>query len=157
MPESREKNHLYANAVQNALFTFQMIEEALKIHIGLSYEILKRTAPLPVAFNFDTSAIRNAPLGKLIKLFSGITANRQLVSDLSKIVEWRNFCAHRAYKHEFMSRMSSTPVSPNDVTDVLTITAFSVSLVEQLGNEMRTLRDVHLALFGKDTSQDGEV
>jgi hypothetical protein len=158
MPESHyEKNHAYALAVQSALFTFQMIEEALKIYIGLSYEILKRSAPAPIAFNFDASAIHNAPLGKLIKMFSGVTANRQLASDLSKIVEWRNFCAHRAYKHEFMSRRGPTPVSANDVADVQTATAFAVSLVEQLGNEMRALREVHLALLGLDGEPGVEV
>jgi hypothetical protein len=145
MPESNsEKNHPYTLAVQNALFTFQMVEEALKICVGLSYEILKHSAPSPVTFNFDASSIHNAPLGKLIKMFSGVTANRQLVRDLGKIVEWRNFCAHCAYKHEFMNRGGTNPVSAKDVVDVQTTTTFAVNLVEQLGNEMRALKQAHL-------------
>ena len=91
-----ERNHVYVLSVQNALFAFQMIEEALKIYIGVSYEIIKRSAPSPVAFNFDASAINNAPLGKLIKMFSRVSANNKLIGDLRKIEEWRNFCARFA-------------------------------------------------------------
>jgi hypothetical protein len=124
-----QRNHVYVLAVQNALFAFQMIEEALKIYIRGSYEIIKRSVPSPVAFNFDASAIKNAPLGKLIKMFSGISANNKLIGDLRKIEEWRNFCAHRAYTHEFMRRQSGTPVSAKDVEDVATVANFAIDLV----------------------------
>ncbi|MGZ8983469.1 MAG: hypothetical protein ACXW11_05890 [Methylotenera sp.] len=149
MPESnREKNHAYILAVQNALFTFQMIEESLKICVGLSYKIIKHSVPPPTAFNFDASNINNAPLGKLIQMFSGVTANLQLVGELRKIMEWRNFCAHRAYTHEFMSRRGSAPVSSDDVEDVQAATTFGVNLVEQVASEMRALQKAHFAVFG---------
>ena len=145
---STERDHAYVLAIQNALFSFQMIEEALKICVGLSYEIILRSAPSPVAFNFDASAINKAPLGKLIKMFSGVSENRQLIADLRTIEEWRNFCAHGAYKHEFMSRQAATPVSAKDVTDVQTVTTFAANLVEQIGTDMLPLREVHRALLG---------
>jgi hypothetical protein len=138
-----EKNHNYVLAVQNALFAFQMIEESLKICIGLSYEIITRAAPFPVVFNFDASAINNAPLGKLIKLFSGVSANNELIGDLRKIEGWRNFCAHRAYTHEFMSRQSGTPVSAKDVEDVSLVITSAVDLLKQIGNDMHVLRETH--------------
>jgi len=152
-----EKNHAYVLTVQNALFAFQMIEEALKIYIGGSYEIIKRTAPSPVAFNFDSSAINNAPLGKLIKMFSGVSANNKLIGDLRKIEEWRNFCAHRAYTHEFMSRQSGTPVSAKDVDDIKTVTTFAVDLVKQIGNDMLILRETHRTVFEEKNESDSEV
>ena len=143
-----EKNHAYVTSVHKALFAFQMIEEGLKIYVGLSYEIIAHSAPSPVAFNFDPSAITSAPQARLIKLFAGVSAHGQLTADLRKIEEWRNFCAHRAYVHEFMSRQSDAPVSAKDVLDVQTITTFAVGLVNQIGDDMRTLRGVHRALFG---------
>ncbi len=152
-----ERNHVYVLAVQNALFTFQMIEEALKIYVGLSYEIIKRSAPAPVVFNFEASAINNAPLGKLTKMFSGISANSQLIGDLRKIEEWRNFCAHRAYTHEFMSRQSGTPVTEKDVEDVKAVTTFAVNLVQQIGNDMLVLRETHRTLFGAASESDSEI
>lgn len=144
-----EKNHAYVLAVQNALFTFQMIEESLKICVGLSYEIIKLSAPPPTAFNFDTNNINNAPLGKLIQMFSSVTTNQQLVSELRKILKWRNFCAHRAYVHEFMNRQGSTPITSDDIADVQTATTFGVNLVEQINSEMRSIRKVHLTIFGE--------
>ncbi len=145
-----ERNHAYVLAVQNALFAFQMIEEALKICVGLSYEIIARSAPSPVIFNFDASAINNAPLGKLIKMFSSVSANRHLIAELRNIEEWRNFCAHCAYKHEFMRRQSGAPVSTKDVVDVQTVASAAVKLVEKIGNDMCTLREVHRMLFCKE-------
>ena len=150
LESSSEKNHAYVLSVQNALFAFQMIEESLKICVGLSYEVISRATPPPVVFNLDAPAINNAPLGKLIKMFRGISANKQLIADLRKIEEWRNFCAHRAYVHEFMSRQSAAPVSAKEVADVQTVTTHAVNLVEQIGNDMRTLREVHRALFGAE-------
>jgi hypothetical protein len=144
---STERSHIYILAVQNALFSFQMIEEALKICVELSYQIIARSAPSPITFNFDASAINNTPLGKLIKMFSGVSANLQLIKDLRKIEEWRNFCAHCAYAHEFMSRQSGEPISAKDVEDVKIITTFSISLLEQVSNEMLILREMHKALF----------
>lgn len=142
-----ERNHVYVLAVQNALFAFQMIEEALKIYVGLSYEIIKGTAPSPVAFNFDVSSIKKAPLGKLTKMFSGISANQQLIGELRKIEEWRNFCAHRAYVHEFMNRQSGTPVTAKDIEDVKTVTTTAVNLVKQIGSDMLILRETHRSRF----------
>lgn len=158
MPESlTEKNHVYVLAVQNALFAFQMIEETLKIYIGGAYEIIKHTAPSPVAFNFDNSAINNAPLGKLIKMFSGVSANNKLIANLRKIEEWRNFYAHRAYTHEFMSRQSGTPVSAKDVDDVKTVTTFAADLVKKIGDDMIILRETHRAVFGAKSESDSEL
>lgn len=157
MPESStERNHAYVLAIQNALFAFQMIEEALKICVGLSYEVIVRSAPSPVVFSFDASAIYNAPLGKLIKMFAGVSANRQLIAELRKIEEWRNFCAHCAYKHEFMSRQSGSPISAKDVADVQTVTSIAVDLVGQIGNDMRALREAHRALSGAEHEPFGE-
>lgn len=137
------KNDAYVLAVQQALFSFQMIEEALKLSVRGSYEIIQFVAPSPVVFNFEPSAIANAPLGKLIKLFANVSSDKELIADLRKIEEWRNFCAHRAYVHEFMSRQSGEAVSEQDVEDVREITAFSVKLVEQLADVLRVLQQVH--------------
>ena len=140
------KNEIYISAVQNALFTFQMIEEALKICIMASYEILARSAPPPVVFSFDTVAITNSPLGQLIKTFSRVSANSILIKELKSIEEWRNFCAHRAYTHEFLKRGTSEAVSQSDIDDLQKVKAAGVKLVEQLGDEMVAIRAAHAKL-----------
>lgn len=140
------KNEIYISAAQNALFTFQMIEEALKICIRGSYEILVRSAPSPVVFSFEAEAITNSPLGQLIKMFSRVSANRTLIEDLKSIEKWRNFCAHRVYTHEFLKRGTSEAVSQSDIDDLQKVTAAGVKLVEQLGIEMVAIRSTHAKL-----------
>lgn len=138
-----QKNDAYILAVQQALFSFQMIEESLKLCIRGSYEIIQFVAPSPVAFNFELSAIEKAPLGRLIAWFGQVSSDKSLISDLKKIEKWRNFCAHRAYIHEFMSRQSGDAVTAKDVEDVQTIIAFSVKLVERLTEALRALQKIH--------------
>ena len=77
----------YVVAVHKALLSFQMLEEALKICVGLSYEIIAKAAPAPIVFRFDPTSINNAPLGKLIKMFSELNSNAVLVGDLGKAVK----------------------------------------------------------------------
>ncbi len=70
MSESpKERDISYIQAVQNALLSFQMIEEALKMCVGMSYEVIAKTAPSRVVFSFDPAEINNAPLRRLIKCF----------------------------------------------------------------------------------------
>ena len=140
------KNEIYISAVQNALFTFQMIEEALKICIMGSYEILVRSAPSPVVFSFDAAAITNSPLGQLIKMFSRVSANSTLVKELKSIEKWRNFCAHRAYAHEFLKRKTSEAVSQSDIDDLQKVIAAGVKLVEKLGVEIVAIQAAHAKL-----------
>ena len=90
-------------------------------------------------------------------MFSGVSANNKLIGDLRKIEEWRNFCAHRAYTHEFMSRQSGTPVSAKDVEDVKTVTTFAVDLVKKIGDDMLILRETHRTVFGAESESDNEV
>lgn len=142
----KAKNEIYISAVQNALFTFQMIEEALKICIRGSYEILVHSAPSPVVFSFEAKAITNLPLGQLIKMFSRVNANGTLIEELKSIEKWRNFCAHRAYTHEFLKRGTSEAVSQSDVDDLQKVIAAGVKLVEQLGIEMVAIRSTHARL-----------
>lgn len=144
------KNDAYLVAINKALLSFQMIEEALKICVGLSYEIIQTTAPPPIVFRFDPAVVLNAPLDRLIKMFSVVTVNEELVKDLRKVIEWRNYCAHNAFVHEFLDRASKSPFKPHPVEDVHIIIKFSVGLVERLGNEIKSIRETHVVVMGKN-------
>jgi hypothetical protein len=142
------KNEEYINAVNQALLSFQMIEEALKFCIGMSYEIIRTTTPLPIVFRFKPEAITHAPLEKLITMFSAVTLNDKLIKDLRKVIKWRNYCAHNSFVHEFLDRMGSSPFKPHPIEDVATIIKFSTSLVERVSDEMKSIRKLHAELIG---------
>ncbi len=120
-----------------------MLEEALKIYIGLSYEIIGKSVPPPVVFRFDKDKILNAPLGQLIKMISEVKDDDELINELRAIVKWRNFCAHNAFAHEFLNRASKSDFTPHDEKDVMTVSIHSAKLVERLGTELLSLREVH--------------
>ena len=152
------RNEAYIAAINRALLSFQMIEEALKICVGLSYEIIRATAPTPIVFRFDPAAIVSAPLERLIKMFSAVAANDDLVKDLRKVIEWRNYCAHAAFVHEFFDRASKSPFNPHTVEDIHTIIKFSADLVERLGNEIKAIRATHVVItreYHERTSEAG--
>lgn len=133
----------YLAAIHMALLSFQMVEEALKICIGLSYQVIEKAVPAPIVFRFDPASINDAPLGKLIKMFSAVNSNAELVRDLGKITKWRNFCAHNSFAHEFLDRAGKSPFTAHSAEDVEAVVKFSTSLVERLANEMKIIRELH--------------
>ncbi len=142
----------YPQLVRKALFSFQMIEEALKIYIGLSYEIINNVVPQPLTFKFEPNSINDAPLGKLIKWFSSISINNQLINELRRIEKWRNFCAHQAYLYEFKRRQSGTPIDDKEIDDLKIVAQSAIDLVTQISSDLIVLRKVH-AKFGESKSQ----
>jgi hypothetical protein len=145
---SNQASAAYIAAINKALLSFQMIEEALKICVGLSYELIAKTAPTPIVFRFDSAGINSAPMGKLIRMFSDINSNTELISDLGRVLKWRNFCAHNAFAHEFLDSAGASPFKAHDAEDVKVIVQFSSALVERLGNEMKEIRELHQVVMG---------
>jgi len=125
-----------------------MIEEALRICVGLSYEVLENSAPTPIVFRFKAKDINKASLGKLINMFSAVSSNAELIIDLGKVVEWRNYCAHNAFVHEFLDRTTKSPFKAHGSEDVEVVARVASSLVERLGTEMKAIREAHRAVIG---------
>lgn len=137
------RDEKYIVAVHSALLSFQMIEEALKIFVGLSYEIIQASTPQPLIFKFDKKTITEAPLSRIIKMYDNLSSNSELVSDLKKIIEWRNFCAHNAFRHELNLRSGTTQFSDHSIEDIHKIVEYSVILVQRLADEIRSIQDIH--------------
>ncbi len=132
------------------MLTFQMIEEALKICIGLSYQIIQATVPSPVQYRFSVKSINNAAMGRLISMYEEITSTPELANDLRKITEWRNFFAHNSFRHELLARTDSSPFRQHSIEDVRRVVLFSGELVERLGKEVQKLQKVYKSVIGKD-------
>lgn len=130
-----------------------MMEEALKLAIRGSYEILAHSTPAPVVFKFEMTSINNSPLGRLIKMFSQVNSNSELIKELKLSEEFRNFCAHRAYVHEFMNRKTSQAVSQNDIDDMRKATIQAADLVQKIGFEIAAIRKNHDRLYKKQESE----
>ncbi|MBN4065570.1 hypothetical protein JYT85_02860 [Desulfocapsa sp. AH-315-G09] len=137
----------YLTCLNKALLSFQMIEESLKLCIGLSYEVIAGSIPSDIAFKFSPESINNAALGRLIRMFANISKNETLIDDLQKVVNWRNFCAHNAYAHEFLKRNSNSLFTQHSAEDLGKVSIFSSDLVLRLSNELKKIQKIHTELI----------
>lgn len=144
------KNEQYLTWISKALVSFQLVEEALKQCIGVSYEIIAASNPLEVDFKFSPTSINDAPLGKLIKMFSNVSKNETLVEELKSkdILKWRNFFAHNAFMHEFMNRTSKSSCSPHSVNEVEVVARYVAGLGLKLRDEFERLQSIHVSVCG---------
>ena len=97
----------YRYAVTNALAGFQLIEESLKGYIEFYHETVRRFLPEEIAYDYSRKDVQDAALGKLTNVFSKITKNRQLISDLRSLQRMRDELAHTALIELFGSPPSS--------------------------------------------------
>jgi len=130
------KQDEYLTEAQGALFAFQMLEEALKIWIGLFYKMNDARKPA----GFKEKKLMNTPLGPLIDVYKTASGDSELVTDMKSAVEWRNFCAHNAYLHWLYSQTTSSPFTAHSVAELRQVKDFSSNLAQRVGNEINTLR-----------------
>ncbi len=144
------KDEQYLTWVSKALVSFQLVEEALKLCIGVSYEIIAASNPPEVDFQFSPSSINDAPLGNLIRMFSNVSKNEALVAELKSkdVLKWRNFCAHNAFMHEFMSRTSKSTFSPHSADEVEAVARHVAGLGLKLRDELKRLQSIHSRVCG---------
>lgn len=129
-------NDEYLAEVQNTLFAFQMLEEALKIRIGLFYEQNESSK----SHNFDAKKLMNDPLGRLIKKYEKASGNELLVAEMRSTLDWRNFCAHNAYQHWLYSKTGISPFTMHAIDDLRVVKRFTVNLVQRIGKEIEELK-----------------
>jgi len=133
----------FIKRVHVALYTFQMIEEALKVVVGLSYEIIQATAPAPISFTFQPSELNDAALGTLRKLYGRVSKNQATMTRLSEIASWRDYCAHRAFHIEFMSRTNEKYEAQKDGEGLAVVTRAALHLLEDFGREFTALQGTY--------------
>ena len=133
----------YIAALHNCLVRVQMIEEVLKIIVGLSYEIIAARTPAPVRFKFNSAAIQDAPMGRLIKMYAQVSNNEEMTQLLGKIIKWRNFCAHNAFMNESYVRLGNEQFTSHSHVELTKVVKHCSELMQQLGAEVTALQEVH--------------
>jgi|GEM_PF-3027525 len=136
----KNRDESFTSKIQAALYAFQMLEEGLKIVIGLSYEVIQASTPEPVKFTFNTDEIYNAPLGNLKKMYLRVSGNAELGKEIDQLIPWRNHCAHRAFLEEFMSRADVKRGNKEDEAGVVAATQATLRVLQTL----RSLRKVRI-------------
>jgi len=139
----KPRDESFTSKVQAALYAFQMLEEGLKIVIGLSYEVIQATTPEPVKFAFSADEINNAPLGNLKKMYLRVSGNAALGKEIDQLIPWRNYCAHRAFIEEYMSRADAQRENQKDEAGVVAATQATLQVLQTLQTELQQIRQLH--------------
>ena len=142
----KPRDESFISKVQAALSAFQMLEEGLKMVIGLSYEVIQATTPEPVKFTFDANEIYNAPLGKLKKMYLRVLGNAALGKEIDQLITWRNYCAHRAFTEEFMSRVDVQRENQKDEAGVVAATKATHQVMQIIKEELQQLHQLHASI-----------
>jgi hypothetical protein len=87
----------YRDSVNALLFDYQWIEELLRIVLSAYYEAIRRAKPEGVRFGLNRASLEKDALGTLVKKYSHLSPNEDLVANLKSLVGERNQCAHRSF------------------------------------------------------------
>jgi hypothetical protein len=95
-PLVEQGKELYSSAVNQVLAGYQLIEEMLKSYIATHFELTRAILAGRLHFDFHREDYQDAALGRLIQVFSKLTPNKALVSDLRSVVRHRDQIAHKS-------------------------------------------------------------
>jgi hypothetical protein len=81
--------------VAYALTGCQLVEEELKLYIAQAFEYVKKCVGKRLTFKFSGRDYEDASLERLIDAFRKLTDNEDLVRELRRFKDERNFLSHR--------------------------------------------------------------
>ena len=95
--------------IGSAASRFQFLEEGLKIHLDVCFEIVRRNIQGKLEFRYGDKDLRNKSLRPLINLFGKYSTNEDLIKRLKDLQDDRNYIAHQAYV------MIAAPTKPQEM------------------------------------------
>jgi hypothetical protein len=85
--------------VAQALSGCQLVEQELKLYITEAMELASKCIGQRMPFKFKGADYEDSSLERLIEAFKKLTDNEQLVSELRRFKDERNFLSHKGITH----------------------------------------------------------
>lgn len=85
--------------VAHALSGCQLVEQQLKLYITEAFDLVRKCLGDKMPFKMSGEDYEDSSFEKLIEIFSKLTKNEALVSDLRKFKKERNFLSHKGITH----------------------------------------------------------
>lgn len=85
--------------VAHALSGCQLVEQQLKLYISEALELAKKCIADRMVFKMSGEDYEDSSLERLIEAFKKLTENSQLVADLRRFKDERNFLSHKGITH----------------------------------------------------------
>jgi hypothetical protein len=129
---------LYEKFANQALGGYQIIEEQLKVYIGLHFDKTRALLNERLHFGFSSDDYRDAALGRLIQVFSKLCNNQPLIAELGTVKARRNHVAHKAFLILYRDGVPSAEYST--LLDELQSDVEKISeLISKIGKEINAL------------------
>jgi hypothetical protein len=93
------KESAFYSSVTHALMGCQLVEQELKLYITEAFDLVRKRLGHRAPFKMSGDDYEDASLDKLVKVFGQLTNNAQLVKDLRKFKDDRNYLSHKAIAH----------------------------------------------------------
>jgi hypothetical protein len=107
--------HEFYLKVGRSLGACQLVEQQLKLYLAEAYLLVRKQTNDVIPFKFESQDNEDAPLGVLVKAFSRLNDNGELIQSLKAFVKERNFLSHRAVTSCYYPDGS---VSTQDMSDL---------------------------------------
>jgi hypothetical protein len=125
---------MYEKGVNQLLAGFQLIEDMLKSYLEAHFDLTRAFLAGRLHFEFRREDYQEAPLNRLMHVFSRLCANSQLVTELRAVIKRRNDVAHRALLKLFDNQLSPTDYAAL-INELATDNAAVASLLQRLHDE----------------------
>lgn len=89
------------------LGNFQLLEFGLKVYIGKAYSLIKHCVGDKIYFDYAAKDVESFALERLLKVFSKLNSNNELITRLNKLKDERNHIAHKALIITMVSKYDS--------------------------------------------------
>ena len=111
-----EPNTFYLR-VAFALTGCQLVEEELKLYITGAFELAKKCIGPRMPFKLSGADYEDASLERLIDIFRKFSDNDELIKDLRKFKDERNYLGHKSIAHcldpfEDLTELATTDALP---------------------------------------------
>lgn len=121
-----EKFNRYITASQSAMLQYQLIEVALKMYIKNMHFLIKSKLPPELNFDYKESEFDSMPLERLLNVFSKYSKNEDLIRQLNKLREQRNYVAHKAFSYAFLNSFNYSENSDFELEKIISMRDASI-------------------------------
>lgn len=125
--------------LMRALVFMQMIEEALRLYVGTAEELIAAGVPYGVPFRVDRKGINRASLGKITTMFEKVNRNDELIVNLRKLPEHRNYLAHAAFMQSIRGIHDDSIDLEYARKHAIAVGDHAEKLLKHIGQEMKSL------------------
>ena len=117
MYDADEKLENFKSVVADCLFSFQTIEEILRLTVKEFHRMIEEKIDESFPYNPSIQSIDNAAMGRLIEYFKVFTNNQELLQNLRELKAMRDKIAHRAFLYQSESFITPPDSSFEEVKE----------------------------------------